>query len=406
MSVRVPKWEVGPRYQLIRKIGKGTYGSVFEAKDIETNECVAIKNVKSIFEYEFEAKHMLREICIMRTLNHPNIVKIKDVVIPKSSEHFNNVYIVMEYAESDLKKLTKSPTYLDSSQVRFLMYQAICGCRYMHSAYVMHRDIKPANILINSDCSLKICDFGLSRSYRRLNQNFEEGAQSLSHDIEEEDSRLGSSNKISRILTGHVVTRWYRAPEVILMEKEYGKEMDVWSLGCVFAEILGMLRENVSHHIERVPLFPGKSCFPLSPDLNTTSTKAGYPVAENDQLCMILSVVGTKQNYDFITDAKALNYVQAFPEIPAKNLKDSYPAINSHEFDLLTRMLSFNPRQRITLEQALNHPYFFPVRDPVYERLANAPADFIFDSDDIDLPSLREIFRREISSFSHQSNNF
>ena len=402
MSARLPKWEIGPRYQLVRKIGKGTYGSVFEAQDLQTNEKVAIKNVKSLFEYNIEAKHMLREICIMRTLNHPNIVKIKDVVIPKSSEDYNNVYIVMEYADADLKKLTKSPTYLDHSQVRFLMYQAICGCRYMHSAYVMHRDIKPANILINSDCSLKICDFGLSRSYRRLNQNFEEGASNLGRDIREDDDGIRGSTKVSRILTGHVVTRWYRAPEVILMEKEYGKEMDIWSLGCVFAEMLGMKRENVSQHIERAPLFPGKSCFPLSPDLNTSNTKAGYPVSDNDQLSMIFQIVGTNQSYDFITDPKALKYVQAYPPINPKNLREIYPGISPNELDLLTRMLSFSPRQRITLEQAINHPYFFPVRDPTFEFLAEAHADFIFDSDaDIPLPALREIFRREIINFSH-----
>ncbi|OMJ69000.1 hypothetical protein SteCoe_33389 [Stentor coeruleus] len=397
MSARLPKWEIGPRYKLLRKIGKGTYGSVFEGKDMQTNERVAIKNIKSLFEYEVEAKHMLREICIMRTLNHPNIVKIKDVVIPKSSEDYNNVYIVMEYAEADLKKLTKSPTYLDHSQVRFLMYQAICGCRYMHSANVLHRDIKPANILINSDCSLKICDFGLSRSYRRLNTNFEEGASNLNRD----DDDIRCSNKLQRILTGHVVTRWYRAPEVILMEKEYGKEMDIWSLGCVFAEMLGMIRENVSHHIERVPLFPGKSCFPLSPDFNTSSTKAGYPVADNDQLNMIFQIVGTLPSYDFITDPKALKYLQAYPEIKSKSLAEIYPAITTNELDLLIGMLSFNPRQRLTLDQAINHPYFFPVRDSNLEITAVTQADFIFDSDaEIDLPTLKELFRKEISSFN------
>ena len=279
------------------------------------------------------------------------------------------------------------------------MYQAICGCLYMHSASLMHRDLKPANILINTDWSLKICDFGLSSSYRRLNQNFEELSKLC--DYEEEESMESGSNKVSRVLTGHVATRWYRAPEVILMEKEYGKEMDVWSLGCVFAELLGMLRENVPQHIERAPLFPGKSCFPLSPDLNTSGSKAGYPVAENDQLSMIFQVVGSKQNFDFITDAKAINYVRAFPEIPPRDLRLNYPAITTNELDLLIGMLSFNPRQRITLEQALNHPYFFPVRNENFEKLAAVPADFIFDHNSgIDLISLREIFRKEISRYS------
>ena len=398
MSGRLPNWNLGPKYELVRKVGKGTYGSVFEARDTVTNEKIAVKNVKSIFDDEIEAKHMLREICIMRTLDHPNIVKVKDIILPPNSDNYNNVYIAMEFAEADLKKLCKSPTYLDSSQVRFLMYQALCGCRYMHSANIMHRDIKPANILINSNCSLKICDFGLSRSYRRLNQNFKEGVESSRREQrEEEDLGKGSRRGISRILTGHVVTRWYRAPEVILMEKEYGKEMDIWSLGCVFAEMLGMIRENVPQYIERTPLFPGKSCFPLSPDLSTSEMKAGYPCSEYDQLNLIFQIVGTDQDLSFITDPKAKKYVEAFPRIRPKDLREIFPALTPNELDLLKKMISFNPRNRITLDQALNHPYFFPVRDENYEILAKTPADFIFDGDQqVDLPMLREIFKREI----------
>lgn len=404
MSDRLPKWNLGLKYELVRKVGKGTYGSVFEAKDTQTSEKLAIKNVKSIFEDEIEGKHMLREICIMRTLDHPNIVKIKDIIIPPDSENYNNVYIAMEYAEADLKKLCKSPTYLDPSQVRFLMYQAICGCRYMHSANIMHRDIKPANILINSNCSLKICDFGLSRSYRRLNQNFEAGVENSKREQRDkkDDDDQGKLFKkgVSRILTGHVVTRWYRAPEVILMEKEYGKEMDIWSLGCVFAEMLGMIRENLPQYIERTPLFPGKSCFPLSPDLSTNEMKAGYPCSEYDQLSMIFQVVGTNQDLSFITDPKAKRYVEAFPRTPPKDLREIYPAITANELDLLTKMVSFNPRKRITLDQALNHPYFFPVRDENYEILATGPADFIFDGEhEVDIFTLREIFRREVSRY-------
>ena len=400
---RPPKWNLGPRYDFTRKIGKGTYGSVFQARDTATNEILAIKNVKSIFEDETEAIHMLREICIMRTLNHPNIVKIKDIIIPPNSENYNNVFIAMEYAEADLKKLCKSPTYLDHSQVRFLMYQAICGCRYMHSANIMHRDIKPANILINSNCSLKICDFGLSRSYRRLNQNFEQTYEQSKRESLEKglDDDLGrSSKKMSRILTGHVVTRWYRAPEVILMEREYGKEIDVWSLGCVFAEMLGMIRENIPQYVERTPLLPGKSCFPLSPDLSTHEMKAGYPCAENDQLSLIFQIVGSQQDFSFITDPKARRYVEAFPVTRAKDLKEIFPNISANELDLLTKMISFNPKNRISLEQALNHPYFFPVRDPNYEILANDPADFIFDGDhEVDMMTIREHFRREVSRY-------
>lgn len=403
MSERSPKWNLGPKYELTRKLGKGTYGSVFEARDTASNERLAIKNVKSIFEDLTEAKHMLREICILRSLNHPNIVKIKDIIIPPNSENYNNVFIAMEFADADLKKLCKSPTYLDHSQVRFLLYQAICGCRYMHSANIMHRDIKPANILINSNCSLKICDFGLSRSYGRLNKNFEEtyeNSKRESLEKREEDDLARHSKKMLRTLTGHVVTRWYRAPEVILMEREYGKEIDVWSLGCVFAEMLGMIRENIPQYVERTPLFPGKSCFPLSPDLSTHEMKAGYPCSENDQLSLIFQIVGTQQDFSFISDPKARKYVEAFPKTMPKDLREIFPAATANELDLLNKMISFNPRDRISLDQALNHPYFFPVRDQNYEILEREPANFDFDGDhEMDMLAIREHFRREVNRY-------
>ncbi|CAG9332014.1 unnamed protein product [Blepharisma stoltei] len=403
INTKLPNWEVGPRYRLVRRIGKGTYGSVCEAIDLQTNQRVAIKNVKALFDDVIEAKHMLREISIMRTLNHINIIKIVNIFTPSASQEFNNVYIVMEHAEADLKKLSKSPTYLEHNHIKHLMYQAVCGMRYMHSANVLHRDIKPANILINSNCTLKICDFGLSRSYRSLNQNFESQAENNMNEERDMNAR-GFQKGFKRILTGHVVTRWYRAPEVILLEKEYGKEMDVWSLGCVFAEMLQMIRENNQEFIERCPLFPGKSCFPLSPDLNTANMRAGYPCSESDQLNVIFQIIGTPSAEDlrFISDEKAIRYVQSFPFIPSKDLREYFPACTAEEIDLLQRLLTFSPHRRITLDQALQHPYFAMIRDPNLERLAETPADFIFDRDtDIDMQTLRDLFRREINRYNH-----
>jgi len=247
---------------------------------------------------------MLREISILRTMNHPNIIKIKEIIVPPGNLLFDSVFIIMEFAQSDLKKLFRSPAHLDDDQIAFLAYQILCGMRYMHAAKVLHRDLKPANILINEDCTVKICDFGLSRSYSRLNEDYKNQLDSIAEEEEEpvkisdhppEErktqvrrlpmnrlNRNEQAKKAKRQLTGHVVTRWYRAPEVILLEKEYSQALDVWSIGCVFAEILNMKRENASTYLDRGPLFPGKSCFPLSPDVSTSLRKGGYPSAEND----------------------------------------------------------------------------------------------------------------------------
>lgn len=208
MSAALPNWNLPPRYQLTKKIGQGTYGSVCAATDLNTNEKVAIKSIKALFDDQIVATRMLREISIMRSLNHPNIIKIKKILIPSDTEDFNTVHIVMEHADSDLKKVTRSPTFLDHDQVRFLMYQAICGCKYMHSADILHRDIKPANILINSNCSLKICDFGLSRSYAKISENFERKAEHRMEIDEDTNGRERQFKRVSkRILTDHVATR-------------------------------------------------------------------------------------------------------------------------------------------------------------------------------------------------------
>ena len=127
---------------------------------------------------------------------------------------------------------------------------------------------------------------------------------------------------MKRELTGHVVTRWYRAPEIILLEKDYGPAIDIWAVGCIFAELLGMMKENAPTFIDRQPLFPGKSCFPLSPSKSPTESRKGFPFSANDQLSCIFGVIGTPSDDDksFVTDQKANDYLESFPWIARANL--------------------------------------------------------------------------------------
>ena len=413
-------WDVGPQYHITKQLGSGSYGMVCEAVHVPSGERVAIKQMKNVFEDAVDCKRLLREISILRYLRHQNVVRLREIIKPVDLEHFDEVYIVMEHAQSDLKKLVKSPVFLDSDHIQLIAYNILCGMKYIHSANILHRDLKPANILLNEDCEVKICDFGLARSLpeeRKAEVIMEVEDETEAHEAHDSSSRpdpkahpakLTKSKgalQVKRELTGHVVTRWYRAPELILLEREYTKAIDVWSVGCVLAELCGMLRDNAPTFMDRSPLFPGNSCFPLSPDHNTKMRRAGYPSSNTDQLNVIFEVIGTPEEgeIDYITDDKARAYLGSFGRREKRSLSLIYHASHPAIIELIERMVVFDPRKRINFEEALSNPYFDEVRDLEKERNAEVPADFAFECvENITLPQLRQCFVEEILKY-HQS---
>eukprot|EP00644_Phytophthora_capsici_P008489 jgi/Phyca11/506484/fgenesh2_kg.PHYCAscaffold_20_\ len=202
---------------MIKAVGQGAYGCVIAASDTETGQALAIKNIPNAFNDLIDAKRILREIRLMRHLNHPNLVNLLDLLRPPTLQEFNDVYIVTDLMETDLHRVIHSNQSISDDHVQYFLYQMLVAINYVHSAEVLHRDLKPSNILVNSDCDLKLCDFGLARGIQGMDSG----------------------------LTEYVVTRWYRAPELLLSSK-YDKQMDVWAIGCILAEMLG-----------RRPLFPG-----------------------------------------------------------------------------------------------------------------------------------------------------
>jgi tRNA A-37 threonylcarbamoyl transferase component Bud32 len=220
---------VDTRYSFIRVIGSGAYGVVISAKDTKAESEVAIKMVPRAFHDEIDAKRILREIKLLKHFEHENIVGILDMMPPavKHVEDFNDVYIVTDLMETDLHRIIYSKQKLSMDHVQYFVYQVLRGLKYIHSCNVLHRDLKPSNLLVNSNCDLKICDFGLARGIV-------------------DDPMMEESNKSTLLLTEYVVTRWYRAPEIMLACHEYSKPIDVWSVGCIFAEL-----------ILRKPYFPG-----------------------------------------------------------------------------------------------------------------------------------------------------
>jgi mitogen-activated protein kinase 1/3 len=351
------------------------------------------------------------------------------------------------------------------------VYNLLCAVKYLHGCNIIHRDLKPANILINEDCSVKICDFGLARSIagvesaaitsttKKFVTGGEEGAISEGEDdqtvvpgelskihaddmhtptgagkktsddlaaataamnLEEEakDEGLTDMQKkrkemskrllktkdmrknMKRDLTGHVVTRWYRAPELILLEKDYGPAIDMWSVGCIFAELLGMMKESAATYLDRKPLFPGRSCFPLSPDSSAKQDKAGFPINKNDQLSVIFEVIGTPTPDDrsYVTDQKASEYLNTYNAIPCCDFLTKYPAATEEGVDFLKRILMFNPYFRLSVDEAIAHPFLSKVRKAHKEQFEGNEVTVPFETENLDKPRLRELF---LEQFSH-----
>jgi mitogen-activated protein kinase 1/3 len=206
-------FEMSTKYELIKAIGHGAYGVVVSAIDHSSDSKVAIKKIPDTFEDLVDAKRIVREIHLLRSFDHDNVIRVVDLFTPQPYDDFNDVYIVSDLLDTDLHRVIYSQQPLTSEHIQYFLYQMLCGLNYIHSAGVIHRDLKPSNILMNANCDLRICDFGLSRG-------------------------ISSSDEHGDGLTEYVVTRWYRAPEIMLSCPSYDSQIDVWS----------MVRAPLPHH--------------------------------------------------------------------------------------------------------------------------------------------------------------
>ena len=295
-------------YKRLGFIDEGTFGQVFKASDKESGQVYALKRVKMHSEAGGFPITALREVNVLLTVRHPNIVPVREMVIGSS---LDQVFMVMDFMDRDLKAVMESREQpLSASEVKGLMQQLLAGLSHLHRNWLFHRDLKTSNLLLNADGTLCIADFGLARRF---------------------------GNPV-RKYTQPVVTLWYRAPELLLGVKEYGPEIDMWSVGCIFAEFL-----------TRKPLFPGKG--------------------ESDQLQKIFGLCGTPSEEEWpefhaMPRSKSYRKVQRHAERFRKILGlptfavGALPYLSPAGLDLLWSMLQLNPDNRISAEDALSHPYF------------------------------------------------
>ncbi|KAG0755522.1 hypothetical protein G6F57_006227 [Rhizopus arrhizus] len=336
---------VDKKYQFIREMGQGAYGVVCAAKDSSTGEQVAIKKVCRIFEKTILAKRALREVKLLKFFNgHENITSVLDMDIVNLQD-FNEIYLVQELMEADLHQIIRSGQPLTDAHFQYFVYQICRGLKYIHSANVLHRDLKPGNLLVNADCELKICDFGLARGYSD-NADYNAG-----------------------FMTEYVATRWYRAPEIMLSFQSYTKAIDMWSVGCIFAEMLGGR-----------PLFKGRDYV--------------------DQLNQILGILGTpdEETLRRVGSERAQVYIRSLPRMPRIPFENLYPRANPMAIDLLNKLLEFDPSKRITVEEALAHPYLSAYHDEDDEPTHNQTFDFSFEVVDA-IEDMSRMIAQEVMSY-------
>lgn len=336
-------FEVSTKYvPPIRPIGRGAYGIVCAAMNSQTREEVAIKKIGSAFDNRIDAKRTLREIKLLRHMDHENIIAIKDIIHPPQRENFNDVYIVYELMDTDLQQIVRSTQPLTDDHCQYFLYQILRGLKFVHSAHVLHRDLKPSNLLLNSNCDLKIGDFGLARTTSETD-----------------------------FMTEYVVTRWYRAPELLLNCSEYTAAIDIWSVGCILGEI-----------VTREPLFPGRDYV--------------------HQLRLITELIGSPDDTSlgFLRSDNARRYVKQLPQYPRQRFSARFPNMSIGAVDLLEKMLVFDPSRRITVDEALCHPYLASLHEINEEPVCPSPFNFDFEHPSLTEDDIKELIWRESFKFS------
>mmetsp|Transcript_41883 Transcript_41883/g.110939 ORF Transcript_41883/g.110939 Transcript_41883/m.110939 type:complete len:382 (-) Transcript_41883:128-1273(-) len=322
------EFRVPEHLEFIKRLGSGAYGTVASFKDPLKGKKLAVKKITDAFHDVIDGKRILREIKLMRALSHENVIGILDMYPPDGTD-FDDIYMVLELMETDLHRVIYSKQALNDQHNQYFTYQILRGLLYLHSANVIHRDLKPANILVNKSCDLKICDFGLARGFDDEAEEQEEASQ----------------------LTDYVVTRWYRAPEVVLIPSKYTKSIDVWSVGCILCELIG-----------RKPIFTGRD--------------------HRDQIKKILQVVGSPTDGELHwlpENGQAKTFISRMPPSEKREWKAIYPQASDDGVQAIESMLTFDPTRRVSVAEAIRLRYFENLHLPDDEPTAKEPVDWAFD---------------------------
>ncbi|PIC46933.1 hypothetical protein B9Z55_006453 [Caenorhabditis nigoni] len=313
-------WLEGTPYLAEENVGAGAYGVVCKAMDTRIKKQVAIKKIPRAFTAHTLAKRSLREVRILRELLHENIIAVLDMFTAEGS-HGKDIYLVMDLMETDLHQILHSRQTLMEQHFQYFFYQLLRGLKYLHSAGIIHRDLKPSNLLLNGDCLLRIADFGMARAC-------------ASASTVRDDASVGGH------MTQYVSTRWYRAPEILFSMVEYDTKVDLWSAGCIFAEML--LRRQ---------LFPGKDSV--------------------SQIKMIVYYLGNPEDevINKISSQLVRDSIEACGRKTPLPFSAIFPKASPEARDMVSYLLQISPWRRYSADQILQHPFMAQYHNEQYEPL-------------------------------------
>ena len=338
------------KYEILTQLGKGAYGIVWKAVDRRTRQHVAVKKIFDAFQNNTDAQRTFREVMFLQRLKHDNVVKLLNV---HRADNDKDIYLVFEFMETDLHAVIRA-RILEDIHKQYIIYQLLKTLKYLHSGELLHRDMKPSNLLLNSDCLMKVADFGLARSILTLQ-------------VEQQSKP---------VLTDYIATRWYRAPEILLGSTKYTKGVDMWSVGCILGELM----------LEK-PIFAG------------TSTM--------NQLERIIAVVGKPTQSDIASTNSlfAETMLENLSRVQHRTFQELCPKASFEALDLMTSLMRFNPNERLTAEQALRHPYVASFHNPKDEPAAATPVTISLPDDNrYTVAEYREKLYAEINATKKRSS--
>ncbi|KAH8392646.1 hypothetical protein KR200_004604 [Drosophila serrata] len=345
VRVKETEWVIPDIYEIVGPLGAGSYGQVAIARVHGSSYHVAMKKLLQPFETSEHAKRVYREIRLLKHMDHVNVIGLLDTFHPPSPnpnptmDDLQQVYLVTNLMSEDLHSFTRRAE-LNNYEVKMILYKILRGIKYIHSAGVLHRDLKPGNIAINQNLEVRILDFGMARV-------------------------------LAQDMTDYVGTVWYRAPELLFCWKQYTKAIDMWSVGCILAELL-----------------MGRALFPSTHFLN--------------QLELVLNFMGapSKEFINRIEDNSARQYVERYPYREVLSFRQRFPHIDPVAVDLLEKMLEMIPDRRITADEAMNHPYLRDLIEEHHHLEDIAPAyDQNFENMNLPINCWKELILNEIKNF-------